>query len=127
MTDLVASGIYANDNPTPVPPAPPVAPSPLGLVMWGTGTVVAGVLLCLAGPVVVLVLAPELAWALGVSGWVDGLLRTSAVALAVLAGLAMITLGRGVRALAWLSHRAQEQDATRTVDGSSPDPSSRLP
>lgn len=119
MSDLASSGIYANDTPergTPVPPAPPVAPHPLGLVVWGTVCVAAGALLGVVGPFVVLVLAPELAWLLGVHGWVDGLLRTTAVALVVLAGVAMITLGRGVRALAWIAHRSLEQDAAAAVD-----------
>ncbi|WP_380163935.1 hypothetical protein [Jannaschia sp. R86511] len=120
MGNLASSGVYANAAREPVPPAPPLAPSPRGLVAWGTSAVVMGVFLCVGGPWVALALLPELSYYLpSVGGWVAGLLTTVAVVLSIVAGVAMITLGRGVRALAWLAHRALEQDASKPVSNPS--------
>lgn len=112
MSNLANSHISAKGDRRPVPPSPPLAPSPRGLVAWGTTAVVAGAFLCVGGPWVALALLPELTYYLpSVGGWVAGLLTAVAVVLSLVAGVAMITLGRGVRALAWLAHRAIEQDA----------------
>ena len=120
MGSLASSGIYANDARDPVSPSPPLAPSPRGLVAWGTTSVLVGALVCIGGPWVALALLPGLGYRLpGSGGWVAGLLTAVVAVSSIAAGVAMITLGRGVRALAWLAHRALEQDALEAASTSS--------
>ncbi|MFC5380782.1 hypothetical protein [Aquipuribacter nitratireducens] len=115
MGDLAGSGWYANaQRNRREGPRPPVAPAASAVHAWGTATVVAGWLLLAVGPVTLLWLLDATARdAGGTTGLVTPLLVLSLV-LACL-GVALVALGRGVRAVAWLAHQHAGERATQST------------